>query len=78
MEQQQKHGWRSGLTLTSHLCEPGLIAILVVSCGLSFLLVLALFQGFSPSIKTNTSKFQFGLDEGYRFVSVHTFNFFNK
>ena len=46
------------------------IPALVVSCGLSFLLVshfaprefLFIFSGFPPSIKIETSKFQFDLD----------------
>ena len=55
--------------LASHLCHPGSIPVLAVSCGLSLLLVLTLHQGFfsgisgfPPSTKTNTSKFQFNLD----------------
>ena len=63
----------------SHLCDPSSIPVLAVSCGLSLLMVLALlrgfltgFSGFPPSTKINTSKFQFDLGEGRRFVSVHT------
>ena len=59
----------------SHLCEPGSILVPAVPRGLSYLLVLTLlgefffgFSGFPPSTKTNTSKFQFDLDEGRRFV----------
>ena len=60
-----------GAVDASHLCDPGSIPVLAVSCGLSFLLVLALLQGFSSGIsdfppstntKTTTSKFQFDLD----------------
>ena len=40
----------------SHLCDPGSIPVLAVSCGLSLLLVLALlqglFSGLSPSTKS--------------------------
>ena len=51
----------------SHLCDPGSIPVLAVSCGLSFLLVLALlrgfFYGFPLSTKTNTVELEFHLDE---------------
>ena len=56
------------------------LPVLSVSCGLSFLLVLALlrgffsgFSGFHPSTKTNTSKFQFDLDEVFEDPSVNHF-----
>ena len=65
-----ERGWRSGYAqLATHLCDPGSIPVLDVSCGLSLLLVLALlrgffsgFSGFPPSTKIDTSKFQFDLD----------------
>ena len=52
----------------SHLCDPGSIPVLAVSCGLSLLLVLALLRGFFSGfsgvrpVKANTSKFQFDTD----------------
>ena len=58
-------------TLAFCQCDPGSILCSGVICGLSLLLVLVLAQGqgsfsghssFSPSIKTNISKFQFDLD----------------
>ena len=68
--------------ICARLPPPSSIPVLVVSCGLSLLLVLALlrgffsgfsgFSGFPPSTKTNTSKFQFDQGEGRKFVSVHT------
>ena len=53
----------------------GSISVLVVSCGLSLLLVLSYseqFSGFPLPRKTITFRFQFDFDEGCRFVSVHT------
>ena len=65
--------------MASHRCEPGSISVLAVSRELGLFLVLVLFRGFfsgvsglSTSTKTNTSKFQFDLEEGGRFVSIHT------
>ena len=57
------------------ICDPGLTTALVVSCGLSLLVVLSLlrgafsrFPGFLFSTKTSLSKFQFDLDEGHHTV----------
>ena len=51
----------------SHLCDPGSIPVLAVSCGLNMFLALVLrpgfFSGFPPSTKTN-SKFKFDLGAG--------------
>ena len=71
---KKKHGghrWRCGYALASHLCDPGSIPVVSVSCGLSLLLVFALlrgffsgFSGFPLSAKTNRSKFQSILMQG--------------
>ena len=34
------HDWRSGYALASHLCDPGSIPVLGISCGLSFVVGL--------------------------------------
>ena len=72
-----EHVWCNGQALAFHLCDLGSIPILAVSCGLSYLLVLALLQGFfsgfssfPPSTKTKTSKFQFSLDAGPPLITV--------
>ena len=64
-----KDGWCSGKVLTSHLCDPGSIPVLVILCRVefvvgSFIALRVLLQNlcFSSLHKTNTSKFQFDLD----------------
>ena len=62
---QGDHGWCSGSPLASPLCDPISIPVLIVSCGLGLLMVLALrggvfynLSGFPPSTKTIISKLQ--------------------
>ena len=70
-----EQGWSTGGARGNHVwntggaVDKGSIPVLAVSCGLSLLLALSLIRGFfsgvsgfPPSIKTNTSKFQFDLD----------------
>ena len=62
--------------LASHQCVPGSIPGPGVICGLSLLFVLLRrffsgFSGFSPSAKTNISKFQFDWEfEGHEFIGL--------
>ena len=70
--------WSEQSSLASHICGPVSTSGVVTICGLNLLLVLFFasrvffsgYSGFSLSLNTNTSKFQFDLERTDTFQRV--------